>query len=156
MTVRLFSCKTSTVSISNNTNIVTKRDGYPTTIFHLLMTHEEFACRYLNRAKELLAPDGLLGQQSVVHVWDSLYNTISLAIYDEAARWGNYRRDVHRWADACNTVYTVDNSYMAERNRLLTQYFPQRSTTVLSQIQNFAPVDNFVATRQLGKGNLSD
>jgi hypothetical protein len=45
---------------------------------------------------------------------------------------------------------------MAERNRLLTQYFPQRSTTVLSQIQNFAPVDNFVATRQLGKGNLSD
>lgn len=130
---------------SANDNIVTKRDGYPTTIFHLLMTHEDFARRYLKRAKELLAPDGLLGQQSVVQVWDSLYNAISSALYDEAARWGDYRRDVHRWADACNTVYTVDNSYMAERNRLLTQYFPQRSTTVLSQIQNFAPIDDFIA-----------
>lgn len=39
---------------SANDNIVTKRDGYPTTIFHLLMTHEDFARRYLKRAKELL------------------------------------------------------------------------------------------------------
>jgi hypothetical protein len=103
----------------------------------MLLRNKDFARRYLARAKELLAKDGLLGQQSVVEVWDSLYSTISLAIYDEAARWGDYRRDVHNWQDRTNTVYTVDKHYMAERNRLLTRYFPVRTATVLSQITQY-------------------
>jgi hypothetical protein len=73
----------------------------------------------------------------VVQVWDSLYNNISLAIYDEAARWGDYRRDVHRWQDKTNTVYTVDETYMAERSRLLNEYFPVRTSNVLSQVTKY-------------------
>ena len=119
-------------------NAVTKRNsGCPTDIFNMLLNNQDFARRYLKRAKELLTDDGLLGQQSVVQVWDSLYNNISLAIYDEAARWGDYRRDVHRWQDKTNTVYTVDETYMTERNRLLSQYFPKRTATVLSQITKY-------------------
>ena len=119
-------------------NAVTKRNsGCPTDIFNMLLNNQDFARRYLKRAQELLTDDGLLGQQSVVQVWDSLYNNISLAIYDEAARWGDYRRDVHRWQDKTNTVYTVDETYMAERNRLLSQYFPKRTATVLSQITKY-------------------
>ena len=89
------------------------------------------------RAKELLADDGLLGETSVVEVWDSLYNNISSALYDEAARWGDYRRDVPGGYGFSNTLYTVDDTYMAERNRLLTQYFPTRTATVLSQITKY-------------------
>ena len=119
-------------------NAVTKRNsGCPTDIFNMLLNNQDFARRYLKRAQELLTDDGLLGQQSVVQVWDSLYNNISLAIYDEAARWGDYRRDVHRWQDKTNTVYTVDETYMTERNRLLLQYFPKRTATVLSQITKY-------------------
>ena len=119
-------------------NAVTKRNsGCPTDIFNMLLNNQDFARRYLKRAQELLTDDGLLGQQSVVQVWDSLYNNISLAIYDEAARWGDYRRDVHRWQDKTNTVYTVDETYMTERNRLLSQYFPKRTATVLSQITKY-------------------
>jgi len=141
-----FLCWDSEIIFENpNENVVTKRDGMPTTIFQLLLKNEDFARRYLKRSKQLLADDGLLGQQSVVQVWDSLYNNISLAIYDEAARWGDYRRDVHRWQDKTNTVYTVDETYMAERNRLLTQYFPTRTATVLSQITKYITVDDFEA-----------
>jgi hypothetical protein len=97
------------------------------------MQNHHFAVRYQRRAKELLTDEGLLGEASVVQVWDSLYNTISTALYDEAARWGDYRRDVHQWQSR-GDLYTVDNHYMKERNRLLTQYFPIRSENVLNSI----------------------
>ena len=118
--------------------------GFPTGIFNHLMQNKQFAARYLDRAKEVLADDGLLGRQSVLGVWDSLYHTIETAIYAEAARWGDYRRDVHRYQTA-GQLYTVDNQYMAERNRLLTQYFPVRTGRVLDAIIDYVDIDDFEA-----------
>ena len=85
-----------------------------------------------------MANDGLLGPKSVVETWDSLYQVISKALYAEAARWGDYRRDVHRWKTA-GQLYTVDGAYMAERNRLLNEYFPYRSAIVLADIRARVP-----------------
>ena len=131
---------------SPNENVLGKnnRGGYPTGIFNELIKYPRFARRYVARAKELLTDDGLLGEQSVVAVWDSLYHTIESAIYAEAARWGDYRRDVHRWQSA-GQLYTVDNHYMTERNRLLTQYFPVRTNRVLNSILSFVDIDDFEA-----------
>ena len=127
-------------------NVLSKNNGnaFPTGIFQNLLRKDDFARRYLRRAKELLAKDGLLGEQSVVEVWDSLYNTISGAIYAEAARWGDYRRDVHQWQSR-GQLYTVDNHYMAERQRLLTEYFPVRTDNVLGYIMNYVDIDDFEA-----------
>ena len=127
-------------------NVLSKNNGnaFPTGIFQNLLRNDDFARRYLHRAKELLAKDGLLGEQSVVEVWDSLYNTISGAIYAEAARWGDYRRDVHQWQSR-GQLYTVDNHYMAERQRLLTEYFPVRTGNVLGYIMNYVDIDDFEA-----------
>ena len=131
---------------SPNENVLGKnnRGGYPTGIFNTLIKYPPFARHYVARAKELLTDDGLLGEQSVVAVWDSLYHTIQTAIYAEAARWGDYRRDVHRWQTA-GQLYTVDNHYMAERNRLLNQYFPVRTDRVLNSILSFVNIDDFEA-----------
>ena len=125
-----------------NENVVTKKSGssYPTGVFHHLMKNPQFAQRYVNRASELLSDGGLLSEASVVEVWDSLYHTIDMAIYDEAARWGDYRRDVHPYSSK-GELYTVDNHYQKERNRLLTQYFPTRSERVLSDIISFAGIE---------------
>ena len=140
-----FLCWDSEIILENEReNVLSKNNGYqsPTGIFQQLLRNDNFARRYLRRAKELLSDDGLLGQGSVVEVWDSLYHTISTALYDEAARWGDYRRDVHRWQSA-GQLYTVDNHYMAERNRLLTQYFPVRTANVLRQITSYVNIDDF-------------
>lgn len=120
-----------------NDNIVNLNNGtsYPTGIFHNLLKNTDFAKRYLRRAKAVLAEDGLLGQKSVEEVWDSLYNVVSLAIYDEAARWGDYRRDVHPY-ESKGSLYTVDGTYMKERNRLKDTYFPVRSDLALAQIMS--------------------
>lgn len=123
---------------SSSDNVVPENEGknYPTGIFHALLKNDKFANRYLRRAQELLSDGGMLSERSVVQVWDSLYNVISLAVYDESARWGDYRRDVHAYTSK-GELYTVDNHYMKERNRLLNNYFPSRSAKVLKDIQTF-------------------
>ena len=128
---------------SRSENVLNKNNGsgYPTGIFHNLLQNDDFARRYLRRAKVLLSDNGLLGKTAVVEVWDSLYNTISTALYDEAARWGDYRRDVHRYQTA-GELYTVDNQFMTERNRLVNEYFPARTKRVLDQIVSFVDIDD--------------
>jgi len=137
---------TEIIFTSPSENVLAKNDGHesPTGIFQSLLRNPTFARRYVSRARQLLADDGLLGQPSVVAVWDSLYNTIATALYDEAARWGDYRRDVHPYQSR-GQLYTVDNHYMAERNRLLTQYFPVRSQRVLDAIISYVDIDDFEA-----------
>ena len=126
-----------------NENNLGKNNGknYPTGIFHNLLHNDDFARRYVRRAKQLLAPEGLLGEQSVVELWDSLHDVIASALYAESARWGDYRRDVHKYTTK-GQLYTVDDHYAAERNRLLTQYFPYRSDIVLGQITSLVDIDD--------------
>ena len=142
-----FLCWDSELILDNpNENVLSKNNGsrYPTGIFQNLLKNEKFARRYLKRAKVVLAEDGLLGEESAVAVFDSLYNTIALALYDEAARWGDYRRDVHLYTTQ-GKLYTVDETYQTERNRLLAQYFPERSDRVLKSIVSLINVDEFEA-----------
>ena len=129
-------------------NVLSKNNGreFPTGIFQSLLQNSQFARRYVRRAKEVLCTDGLLGEASVREVWDSLYHTIHAALYDEAARWGDYRRDVHRYNSHDGyQLCTVDGTYQTERNRLLTQYFPVRSDNVLGYILNYVDIDDFEA-----------
>lgn len=140
-----FLCWDSELILDNpHENVLTKNNGKesPTGIFNHLLENKDFAKRYMARAKELLADDGMLGAKSTEEVWDSLYNNISTALYAEAARWGDYRRDMHPYQTP-GMLYTVDETYMTERNRLHEQYFPYRSSTVLSMIENILDIDDF-------------
>ena len=148
-----FLCWDSEIVFENvRENNLTKNNGgsCPTGMFHSLLQNPTFAKKYQRRAKELLADDGFLGQQSVVNLWDSLYHTIDKAIYCEAARWGDFRRDVQPQPSyyGSNRVFTVDDAYMQERNRLLTSYFPYRSGIVLDNILAFVQVDDFEAPEE--------
>lgn len=148
-----FLCWDSELVIENvQDNVLKKNNGSqtPTGIFNSLMNNKKFSKRYLSRARTLLADDGILGPAIVEEVWDSLYNNISKALYAEAARWGDYRRDVHQYQSK-GSLYTVDGTYMTERNRIHNSYFPQRSSIVLSQIEStfgadedFEPLDSWV------------
>ena len=125
-------------------DVLAKNNGKksPTGIFQNLLRNDDFARRYVHRAMEVLTDDGLLGQQSAVELWDSLYNTISKAIYAESARWGDYRRDVHPWQTK-GKLYTVDEHYMKERNRLLNEYFPVRTDNVLTAILGYVSPEHW-------------
>ena len=138
-----FLCWDSELILDNpKENVLSVNNGsaYPTGILKNLLGNEQFAIRYLKRAKEVLADDGWLGQKSAEELWDSLYNTISRALYDEAARWGDYRRDVHPYTSK-GALYTVDETYQKERSRLHKDYFPVRTAYILDKIKGMVNVD---------------
>lgn len=138
-----FLCWDSEMILDNpKENILSVNNGSasPTGILHNLLNNEQFAIRYLKRAKEVMADDGWLGQKSAEALWDSLYTQISKALYDEAARWGDYRRDVHPYSSR-GSLYTVDDTYKKEHNRLHNEYFPVRAAYVLDKIKGMLNVN---------------
>ena len=120
----------------NTSNLSYDNKGAPTHIFQQLIKNPNFLHRYIDRAyRHLVAKGGWLTPEKVTEVWDSLYREIELPVYDEAARWGDYRRDVHQYQYGSYEVYTVDKHFMTERNRLMTGYFPQRTATLLQKLK---------------------
>ena len=107
--------------------------GNPSGIFQSLIKHPDFLHRYMDRANEILQPEGLLGEDHVMNLWDSLFHTIEHAVYLESSRWGNYRREVHPYQSR-GSRFRMDPYYLNERNRLLTEYFPQRINILRNEL----------------------
>ena len=121
---------------SVNENILDLNNkGKPTGLFQKLMKNTEFKARFASRVRELSSPGGLLTAERATALWDSLYHSIDEALYLEAARWGDYRNTVHPYTSQ-GQRYDVDNYYMAERRRLLEQYFPARLEIYLQQLRD--------------------
>lgn len=124
------------VLVSLSENLTNKNNrGCPTGFLNRLMKEPLFAHRFHAAAQRHLFHGGALTPEAALRVWDSLYNSISTALYDEAARWGDYRRDVHPYSTR-GALYTVDGQYQTERKRLLTSYFPSRTGIFVRQLQS--------------------
>lgn len=123
-----------TIFYDLDTNLLDlKNEGCPSGLFHNLMQNNTFKHRFIDRAYTLLSNDGLLTKNNVVELWDSLYAEISDAVYAESARWGDYRRDVHPYFKK-GELYTVEDHYAKERDRLLYTYFPKRTNLLIQQL----------------------
>lgn len=116
----------------NVLNLSTSRK--PTGIFSKMMGNPDFKQRFERRVAELSRPGGILTPEKTVAIWDSLYHSIDLALYCEAARWGDYRANVHPYSGT-GQHFDVDHWYLQERRRLLDSYFPNRNRTYLNQLR---------------------
>ena len=106
------------VLVSTTENLTTKNNrGCPTGFLNRLMKQGLFAHRFHEIAQQVL------------------YHTIRLALWDECARWGDYRRDVHPYTTR-GILYRPDTSYETERKRLLEQYFPVRTDRLIAQLRD--------------------
>lgn len=124
------------VLVSPTENLTSKNNrGCPTGFFNRLMKQGIFAHHFHEEAQRALTHGGPLTPESVRATWDSLYNVIQLALWDESARWGDYRRDVHPYSSQ-GSLYKPDGAYATERTRLLNQYFPVRTNTFIQQLRN--------------------
>ena len=121
-------------SVSANV-LDTNNKDCPTYLFRNLMKNRVFQHRYIDRAWKHLSADGLLSETRAQELWDSLYTVIQTAIYDESARWGDYRRDVHPYSSK-GELYTVDQHYLTERSRLLKDFFPKRTSNLIKQLKD--------------------
>ena len=116
----------------------------PTYLFRQMMFNPAFQHRFMDRAYKHLEDDGgLLRPEQAKALWDSLQSVISLAIYAESARWGDYRKDVHPYTSQ-GELYRADVHHALENRRLQEEFFPQRTGNLIAQLKKkgwYANVD---------------
>ncbi len=97
----------------------------PARLYHQLRSNAEWRLLFADRAHKHFLGNGALATNQTIPRFLRLCDDIDRAIVGESARWGDVvRRD---------RPYTRDVEWLAEKHRLLTQFFPQRTGRVLQQ-----------------------
>lgn len=116
----------------------------PTYLFHNMIKNPAFKHRFMDRAYRHLEDDGgVLRPELAQALWDSLQNVISLAVFAESARWGDYRKDVHPYTSQ-GELYRADTHHALENRRMHEEFFPQRTSNLIAQLKKkgwYANVD---------------
>ncbi len=106
----------------------------PSGIFKRLMNNDEFRLLFADRVNLHLCNNGLLCPDSSISRYLERADEIEAAMISESARWGDYRRDVHSWSWGPYYLYTRDDYWYDEQDRLVNDYFPDRTGIVLNQL----------------------
>lgn len=85
--------------------------------------------------RHLVAADGALTPAANIARWQRWQALMDRAIVAESCRWGDYRRDVHRYADGAYELYTREDHWRRENERLVNSYFVNRGEIVLRQLR---------------------
>jgi hypothetical protein len=119
---------------SDNT-IAFSDDESPPGIFHRLTQNEEFRKLFALRAHRHVSNNGALTPKRCADRYKKWSDELDSAIVAESARWGAYRRDVHRYKEGPYELYARDTHWRPEVKWLLEQYFPQRTEIVIEQFR---------------------
>ncbi len=95
----------------------------PAYIYNQLRQNAEWRLLFADRAHKHFLNDGAMSTNQATQRFLKLCDTIDRAIVCESARWGDVVRQ--------DRPYTRDIEWVIEKNRLLTQFFPQRSSRML-------------------------
>lgn len=99
--------------------------GGPENLFPQLMGDEEFSILFADRVHKHCFNDGCLTPAPAEAVYHKRAEEIFPTIIAETARW--------RWQ---GRVWTRENQWQQERDRLQDQFFPQRTEIVLDQLRS--------------------
>jgi len=109
----------------DNYNIEVDVPGSISHVYAALRENADFRARYAERARTHLTDGGALTPDASTARWEARAEAIERAIVAESARWGDTDRE---------TPYTRDVEWAAERQRLLTEYFPYRTDILIEQL----------------------
>ncbi|MGB2861904.1 MAG: lamin tail domain-containing protein [Sedimentisphaerales bacterium] len=114
----------------------TRPSSDPTDLFNYLDDIEEFRVRFGDRVHKHHFNGGALTPENNILRWTNRTDELDLAVIAESARWGDYRRDVHRYSSSPYYLYTKNEFWIPERDRLINQYFPARSDIALDHFRS--------------------
>lgn len=89
-----------------------------------LIRNSEYKILFADRVHKHLFNNGALVPGVISNLWMARSSQIYRAMVGESARWGDAMT---------GTPYTRDDHFVAEQNRLLSTYFPVRTTNLLNQ-----------------------
>jgi hypothetical protein len=126
--------------------------GVPSGLHTKLVTSPQYRMDFADRVHRAFFNNGPLMPSNNITRWMNRARQVDLPIILESARWGDYRRDVHVYQTAPYELYTRNNQWLNEQNRLVGTYFPQRSAIVLQQLraQGLYPSNTAPAFNQHG------
>jgi hypothetical protein len=108
----------------------------PSGLHNKLILSPEYRLAFADRVhKQLIAPGGALTSDSNIARWQKWQAIVDKPIVAESVRWGDYRRDVHRFADGRFVLYTRESHWIPENDRMVKSYFVHRNATVLKQLR---------------------
>lgn len=116
-------------------NRVTSADT-PSNLHSELLASPEYRLLFADRAHKHLFNNGALTPERAKALYGKWAAHVETAMIAESARWGDYRRDVEQYSSGPYLLYSVNDHFNTERNRLLNSWFPSRSTTLLSQLRS--------------------
>lgn len=100
----------------------------PAKLYYQLKQNPEWRMLFADRAQKFFFNDGPLTTNQAIQRFVKLCDTIDRAIVGESARWGDVVRTTQ--------PYTRDVEWITEKNRLLTQFFPNRTALVIQQFKS--------------------
>jgi len=110
--------------------------GHPSTLITNLDDNAQFRLDFADRVhKHMIAPGGALTREAVTARWQHWQAIVDDGMVAESCRWGDYRRDVHNYADGSYVLYTRENQWLLEMSRMVNSYFINRHGIVLSQLR---------------------
>lgn len=123
-------------------------DDAPSGLHAKLDANPQYRLDFADRVfKHLVAPGGALTAEATIARWQKWQALMDKAIVAESCRWGDYRRDVHRYADGTFQLYTREQHWLAENQRLVNSYFVHRGAIVLAQLRTAGLYPNLDAPR---------
>jgi len=110
-------------------------DQSPARLFQKLRENAEFRRQFAERVQRHFSGNGVLTPTAAAARFRKWADQLDTAIVAESARWGDYRRDVHPYKVGPYALYTRDDHWRPEVQRLLKGYFPKRTAAVLQQFR---------------------
>ena len=142
------------IGVDDNALNVSDGPRFPARLLRYLKENDEFRLRFADHIQRHFLNDGLLTPERAVERWEALSGQVTDAIVAESARWGDHRRDVDPVGQPL-VLLERDVHWVAERNRLLQEYFPVRTGIVLEQYRRAGLFPNVAAPRLNQHGGVA-
>lgn len=111
-----------------NENVTNRNNAAsPTGFHHQLRKNAEYRVLFGDRVHRHFFNNGVMTPARAAESYLARLDVVDEAVIAESARWGDSRRP---------KPFTRDKEWLAEKNRLLKQYFPQRTGIVLKQLRS--------------------
>ncbi|HEY2953358.1 MAG TPA: CotH kinase family protein [Verrucomicrobiae bacterium] len=110
-------------------------DQSPPRLFQKLRENAEFRRMFAARARQHFTNGGALTPEKAAERYRQWTKEIDGAVAAESARWGDYRRDVHPYKTGPYELYTRNDHWRPEIERLFKEYFPKRTEVVIRQFR---------------------
>ena len=116
-------------------------DESPPRIFHRLAENGEFRLLFSKHIQRHFAEGGALSPKRAAQRYRHWSEQLDPAIIAESARWGDYRRSIHQYKEGPYELYTRDQHWRPEVNRILNDYFPRRVGIVIKEFHARSLID---------------